>query len=225
MGWNHEFMPTKEHIMEALLKDIFESVIEGDNESAPDLVQQALDQDVDPDAILRSGLIAAMDQVGKRFEEGDFYVPEMLISARAMQAGLSVLKPQLIEQGIKSTGTVVIGTVKGDLHDIGKNLVGMMLEGAGFDVVDLGTDVNPGSFVDAVKEHEPQVIGLSALLTTTMQSMKATIEAIEQAGVREDVFVMIGGAPVTSAFAEEIGADAYGPDASQAVALAKRAAS
>jgi 5-methyltetrahydrofolate--homocysteine methyltransferase len=212
-------------MMEPLLQDIFESVIDGDNEGAVKLVQEALDQGLDPDAILKSGLIAPMDEVGKRYEEGDFYVPEMLISARAMKAGLSVLKPHLIEQGIESTGKVVIGTVQGDLHDIGKNLVAMMLEGAGFEIIDLGTDAKPTDFVDAVKEHGPQVVGLSALLTTTMQSMKSTIEALEEAGIRKDVFVMIGGAPVTTAFAEEIGADAYGPDASQAVALAKKAAS
>jgi 5-methyltetrahydrofolate--homocysteine methyltransferase len=161
-----------------------------------------------------------MDEVGRRFEEGDFFVPEMLIAARAMQAGLGFLKPYLQESDIKSAGTVAIGTVKGDLHDIGKNLVGMMLEGAGFEVKDLGVDVSPESFVQAVQQGA-QVVGMSALLTTTMGNMQRTIEALNQAGVREQVKVVIGGAPVTEDYAAKIGADGYAPDASSATRVVR----
>jgi 5-methyltetrahydrofolate--homocysteine methyltransferase len=170
--------------------------------------------------ILNKALIAAMDEVGKRFEEGDFFVPEMLIAARAMQAGLRLLKPHLAEGGVKAAGKIAIGTVKGDLHDIGKNLVAMMLEGAGFEVKDLGVDVTPQAFVQAAQEGA-QIIGMSALLTTTMSNMQGTIDALKAAGLREQVKVVIGGAPVTDAYARQIGADAYAPDASSATRVVR----
>jgi 5-methyltetrahydrofolate--homocysteine methyltransferase len=178
-------------------------------------VKAALAQGIPPDEILSQGLIRAMDEVGKRFEEGDFFVPEMLIAARAMQAGLKLLKPLLADTGVKTAGIVAIGTVKGDLHDIGKNLVAMMLEGAGFEVRDLGVDVAPETFIKAV-ETGAQVIGMSALLTTTMNSMQRTLEALRAAGLRDRVKIIVGGAPVTQEFANQIGADAFAPDASSA---------
>jgi len=206
--------------METTLQLIYDGIIEGDQPAVSENVRKALDEGTPPATILNQAMIAAMKEVGSRFEQGDFYVPEMLIAARAMQHGLAILKPVLKQADIKSTGKAVIGTVKGDLHDIGKNLVGMMLEGAGFEVVDLGTDVSPSGFVDAVRKHEPDVVGLSALLTTTMPNMKMTIEALEEAGIRDRVKVMIGGAPITEGYALQIGADGYSPDASRAVTLA-----
>ncbi len=206
---------------------IFNAVLEGDAKACTAGVQAALDAGLPPDTILKEGLIAAMAEVGRLFEENEYFVPEMLVSARAMQAGLNLLKPALAAAGAAPAGKVVVGTVKGDLHDIGKNLVAMMLEGAGFEVVDLGTDVTPDKFVKAVMEHKPKageaplVIGMSALLTTTMPSMTGTIKALQEAGLREQVKVMIGGAPVTDGFAKQIGADGYSPDASSAVRLAK----
>jgi 5-methyltetrahydrofolate--homocysteine methyltransferase len=198
------------------LTTIYEYVIDGNAPQVQAGVQAALTQGVAADVILNQALIAAMNEVGKRFEEGDFFVPEMLIAARAMQAGLTLLKPQLTESGVKAAGTVAIGTVKGDLHDIGKNLVAMMLEGAGFEVQDLGVDVAPDVFVKAV-QNGAQVIGMSALLTTTMNNMKSTLQALQEAGLRSQVKVVIGGAPVTEVYAQQIGADAYAPDASGAV--------
>jgi 5-methyltetrahydrofolate--homocysteine methyltransferase len=162
-----------------------------------------------------------MAEVGKRFEEGEFYVPEMLIAARAMQSGLALLKPHLQQTDLQSSGKVVIGTVKGDLHDIGKNLVAMMLEGAGFEIIDLGTDVSPDKFVAAAREHQADFVAMSALLTTTMPNMKVTIDALQAAGIRQQVKVLIGGAPVTENFVRQVGADGYAPDASRAVAVAK----
>jgi 5-methyltetrahydrofolate--homocysteine methyltransferase len=170
---------------------------------------------------MQQGLIVAMTEVGRLFEAGEYFVPEMLIAARAMQSGLGLLKPYLAQSGVKAAGKVAIGTVKGDLHDIGKNLVGMMLEGAGFEIKDLGTDVTPEKFVAAVQADHVDVIALSALLTTTMPNMKATIDALKTAGLRDKVKVMIGGAPVTEAYAQQIGADGYSPDASAASRLAK----
>jgi 5-methyltetrahydrofolate--homocysteine methyltransferase len=198
------------------LKTIYESVIEGDAASVQSGVNAALAAGMAPEVILNQALIAAMEEVGKRFEEGEFFVPEMLIAARAMQSGLSLLKPQLAAGGVKAAGKVAIGTVKGDLHDIGKNLVAMMLEGAGFEVVDLGVDVDAQKFVKAAQEGA-QVLGMSALLTTTMNNMQGTLQALEAAGLRGQVKVVIGGAPVTDAYAHQIGADAYAPDASSAV--------
>ncbi|MFN2149864.1 MAG: corrinoid protein, partial [Anaerolineales bacterium] len=185
------------------------------------LVQKALDQGVAVEDILQKGLVSAMSEVGDRFEKGEFYVPEMLIAARAMQAGMGLLRPYLVESGVEPAGTAVLGTVKGDLHDIGKNLVAMMLEGAGFNVIDLGTDVPPEVFAQTLREQNADIVGMSALLTTTMQSMRQTIEAIEDLGWRDKVKIMVGGAPLTEEFAREIGADGYAPDASRAVTLAK----
>ena len=207
--------------MEPILQNLYDAIMNGDANSAPGLVNQALNQGLPASQILNEGMIAAMNHVGKLFEEGEFFVPEMLIAARAMQAGLAVLKPHLAQAEVKAAGRVVAGTVKGDLHDIGKNLVCMLLEGAGFEIIDLGTDVAPEKFVQVVQDGRADVVALSALLTTTMPNMKATIEALNKAGVREKVKVMIGGAPVTQAYAEQIGADGYAPDASRAVALAK----
>lgn len=207
--------------MEQILKEIYDTVINGENKATPEKVQAALDAGLDPGVILNDGMVAAMGEVGRLFEEGEYFVPEMLISARAMQAGLAVLRPHLVKANIKAAGKVAAGTVKGDLHDIGKNLVCMMLEGAGFEIQDLGTDVSPEKFVNAVKAGGVDIIALSALLTTTMPNMKATVEALKAAGLRDQVKVMIGGAPVTEAYAQQIGADGYSPDASRAVSLAK----
>jgi 5-methyltetrahydrofolate--homocysteine methyltransferase len=207
--------------MADILQKIASNLYDGEDEAVAELVQDALDQGLEPPEILSGGLIAGMDEVGKDFKAGDLFVPEVLIAARAMHAGMGVLRPLLAESDAPSAGKCLIGTVEGDLHDIGKNLVKMMLEGAGFEMVDLGTDVKPAAFVDAVQEHQPTVVGMSALLTTTMVNMKATIEALEEAGLREGIKIMVGGAPVTAAFAEEIGADAYAPDAATAVDLAR----
>jgi 5-methyltetrahydrofolate--homocysteine methyltransferase len=203
------------------LKPIYENVLEGQADEVERGVKAALAAGVDAGTILNEALIAAMDEVGCRFEDGDFFVPEMLISARAMQAGLALLKPHLASTDIRAAGKVAIGTVKGDLHDIGKNLVAMMLEGAGFEIIDLGVDVGPQSFVDAVQEGA-NLIGMSALLTTTMTNMGATIEALKAAGLRDKVKVMVGGAPVTEEFARSIGADAFAPDASSATRVARQ---
>lgn len=207
--------------MDSNLQPIYESILEGDMKGAPEQVQAALDAGVEPDVILNEGMIAAMSEVGQLFEEGEYFVPEMLISARAMQASLAVLKPYLVESGVEPIGTVVIGTVQGDMHDIGKNLVAMMMEGAGFAVVDLGVDVEASKYVEAVQEHNAQLVGMSALLTTTMPKMKTTIEALRASGITEGVKIMVGGAPVTADYAESIGADGYAADASQAATLAK----
>jgi len=207
--------------MADILEKIASHLYDGEDEVVAELVQKALDQGMEPQEILAGGLIAGMDVVGKDFKAGDLFVPEVLIAARAMHAGMGILRPLLAESDVPSAGKYVIGTTAGDLHDIGKNLVKMMLEGAGFETVDLGTDVQPDVFVDAVREHQPTIVGMSALLTTTMVKMKATIEALEEAGLRDKIKVMVGGAPVTAAFAEEIGADAYAPDAASAVDVAR----
>ncbi len=207
--------------MEPIVKEIYDAVLNGENKGIAAKVQSALDAGMDPAMVLNEGMVAAMAEVGRLFEAGEYYVPEMLIAARAMQTGLAVLKPRLVLANFKSTGKVAIGTVKGDLHDIGKNLVSMMLEGAAFEIIDLGTDVSPEKFVEAVNKQGPNLIAMSALLTTTMPNMKTTIEALKQAGLRDKVKIMIGGAPVTSKYAEDIGADGYAPDASKAVSLAK----
>jgi 5-methyltetrahydrofolate--homocysteine methyltransferase len=207
--------------MDHIIQEIKEAVISGQQKVVQEKVPQALDSGINPAIILNQGLMAAMDEVGLQFEKGEFFVPEMLIAARAMQTGLAFLKPHLQKTNVKATGKVAIGTVHGDLHDIGKNLVAMMLEGAGFEIIDLGTDVSPDKFVETVQIEHPDIVGLSALLTTTMVNMRMTIEALEQAGVRESVKVIIGGAPVTEEFAQQIGADGHAPDASQAVKLAR----
>jgi 5-methyltetrahydrofolate--homocysteine methyltransferase len=203
------------------IQELFNAVITGNADLTKEKVQSALDSNIDPPQILNEGMIAAMAEVGERFENGEFYVPEMLIAARAMQQGLSILKPHLQQSDLVSEGKVVIGTVKGDLHDIGKNLVAMMLEGAGFEVVDLGTDVTEDKFLRAAQDNEAQVVAMSALLTTTMPNMKSVIEAFQEAGLREEIKVLIGGAPVTETYAEEIGADGYAADASRAVKITK----
>ena len=207
--------------MADILQQIASNLYEGEDEVVAELVQKALDQGLGPSEVLQGGLIAGMDEVGRDFKAGDLFVPEVLIAARAMHAGMGVLRPLLAESEVPSAGKYVIGTVKGDLHDIGKNLVKMMLEGAGFETVDLGTDVEPQTFVTAVREHQPAVVGMSALLTTTMVQMRATIDALVEAGLRDQVKIMVGGAPVTEAFAEQIGADAYAPDAASAVDAAR----
>jgi corrinoid protein of di/trimethylamine methyltransferase len=203
------------------LQKIASNLYDGEDEEVAALVQQALDQGMDAHEILHGGLIAGMDQVGKDFKADVLYMPEVLIAARAMHAGMDILRPLLAESDAAGAGKYLIGTVEGDLHDIGKNLVKMMLEGGGFETVDLGKDVSPETFVAAIREHQPNILGLSALLTTTMPAMQTTIEALEEAGLRDSVKIMIGGAPVTAAFAEEIGADAYAPDAATAVDVAR----
>ena len=207
--------------MADILQQIASNLYEGNDEEVAELVQQGLDQGMDPHEILQGGLIAGMDEVGKDFKADVLYMPEVLIAARAMHAGMDVLRPLLAESDVAGAGKYLIGTVEGDLHDIGKNLVRMMLEGAGFETVDLGKDVKAETFVAAVREHQPSILGLSALLTTTMPAMKTTIEALEESGLRDSVKIMVGGAPVTAAFAEEIGADAYAPDAATAVDVAR----
>ncbi len=204
-------------------RDIYDKVIVGDAEGVRTLTSQALEQGLVPEELLNEALIAAMAEVGDRFEKREFFVPEMLIAARAMKAGVEVLRPRLAAESLGAAGKVIIGTVAGDLHDIGKNLVVMMLEGAGFQVIDLGVDVSADAFVEAINEHSPQLLGMSALLTTTMLSMKSTLEAIASAGLRDKVKVMVGGAPVTQRYADEIGADIYGQDANAAVRKAKEA--
>ena len=203
------------------LNGLYEGVIAGNAKKSKEITEQALAEGVAPDKILTEALIPAMTEVGRRMKEGEYYVPEVLISARAMYSALGVLRPKLAETGAKPTGVVVAGTVKGDLHDIGKNLVCMMLEGAGFQIHDLGTDVAPGKFVEAVQDKGADIVALSALLTTTMPAMKSTIEALKESGLRSKVKVMIGGAPVTQRYADEIGADGYAPDAASAVDVAK----
>lgn len=202
------------------LSALAESLINGKAPEVKDLTQKALDEGVAPGEILSDGLIKGMSVVGERFKNNEFYVPEVLIAARAMHAGMDILSPALAASGVEPIGTVLLGTVKGDLHDIGKNLVAMMLEGAGFEVIDLGIDVPPEKFVEAAKEGG-DVIAMSALLTTTMTAMKTTLEALEEAGVKDKIKVMIGGAPVTQNYADEIGADGYARDAASAADKAK----
>lgn len=206
---------------EQILQELYDSLVKGDRKTAKDRVQAALDAGLPPDTILKDSMIAAMTKVGEMFSCGEYYVPEMLIAARAMQEALAIIKPHLVQTNVKSEGKAVIGTVSGDLHDIGKNLVGMMLEGAGFDIVDLGSDVSPAKFVQAIRANNPDIVGMSALLTTTMPSMKATLDAIRAEGLKDHVKVIIGGAPVTDEYAQKIGADGFAPDASRAVQLAK----
>lgn len=204
-----------------LLAEVYDSIVDGDAQGAAEAVKAALAAGIAPATILNDGMIAAMAEVGRLFEIGECFVPEMLIAARAMKQGLAVLKPHLVAANVQPVAKVVLGTVRGDLHDIGKGLVAMMLEGAGFEVIDLGVDAAPEKFVEAVRQHRPAFVGMSALLTTTMPQMRTTIQALEAAGLRQGVAVMVGGAPVTSAFAEEIHADLYAADASSAARLAK----
>jgi 5-methyltetrahydrofolate--homocysteine methyltransferase len=206
----------------SIIDDLRQSVIDGDMNLTQELVQKALTENMPPERILKEGLISAMEEVGRRFECNEFYVPEMLVSARAMKSGLALLRPLLTAAHIESVGKVVIGTVQGDLHDIGKNLVGMMLEGAGFEVVDLGVDVTAEKYASAVKELQPDLVACSALITTTMPGMKGVIHMLEEEGLRDRVKVIIGGAPVTDKYAADIGADGFAPDAASAASLAKK---
>ena len=205
-----------------MLDDLCQSVIEGNRDQTQELVKEAIAKDVPAEQILKEGLIRAMAEVGHKFECGEYFVPEMLIAARAMQSGLSLLRPYLITAKVQAIGKVIIGTVQGDLHDIGKNLVAMMLEGAGFEVIDLGVDVSPEKYVAAVLEHHPDLVCCSALLTTTMPRMKDIVQALRAANLREAVKVMIGGAPVTEQYAVEAGADAFAPDAASAAQRARQ---
>lgn len=206
---------------DTLMQETAYNLIVGNHHEVDRLVRQALDDGYSANAILDDGLISGMSIVGVKFRDNIIFVPEVLIAARAMKAGMAHLEPILSESGVDPIGTVVIGTVKGDLHDIGKNLCIMMLRGAGFVVHDLGVDTKPDEFIDALTEHNAQILGMSALLTTTMPNMGVTIEALEEAGIREDIKVMVGGAPVTQAFAEDMGADGYGENAIAAVETAK----
>lgn len=207
--------------MSDVLNQIYESVLDGAQKVTTEKVQVALDQGISPETILNEGMVAAMAEAGRLFEEQEFFVPEMLVAARAMQAGMTILKPHLVKADVKGAGKVVAGTVQGDLHDIGKNLVCMMLEGAAFEIIDLGSDVAPEKFVEAVRAQKPGIVAMSALLTTTMPNMKTTIEALDEAGLRNTVKVMVGGAPLSQQYADTVGADGYAPDAAKAVTLAK----
>lgn len=202
-------------------ENLAQIVISGDFGGAKTLTQKMIDNGVDPLEIINQGLMAGMNVVGVRFKAGDMYVPEVMMAARAMSTGIELVKPLIADKDMPSAGKVLIGTVKGDLHDIGKKLVVMMMESAGFEIIDLGVDVDPAKFVKAVKEHNPQVIGMSALLTTTMLVMKDTIELLKEEGLRDSVKVIIGGAPINQGFADQIGADGYAADAAAATELCR----
>ena len=204
------------------LEKLYTAVLEGDAKSSAAITKQALDEGVEPMTLVTDTMVPAMDEAGRRFEAEEYFVPELLLAARAMKAAMALIRPLLVASGAKSAGRGAVGTVKGDLHDIGKNLVASMLEGGGFDVLDLGADVSPEKFIAAVKEQGAQVVCLSALLTVTMPAMKTTIEALKTAGVRGSVKVLVGGAPVTAQYANEIGADGYGENANSAVALTRK---
>ena len=206
---------------EEILKGLYDNTLIGNAPEVKQLTEQGVADGMDPESMLYDALIPSLEEVGARFERGDFFVPEMLIAARAMQGALDILRPLLAETGAQTVGTYVMGTVKGDVHDIGKNLVNIMLEGAGFTVHDLGVNVAPEVFIEAINEHKPDIVGFSAFLTTTMPMFKANINALEKACIRDDVIVMVGGAPVTQEYADKVGADAYAPDASTAVRMAK----
>lgn len=208
----------------SVLEEIAENLMKGKANDVKDMVEQALNDGEEPGKILNDGLLAGMSVIGEQFRKNEVYVPEVLIAARAMKAGMAVLQPKLTASGVEPIGTVVIGTVKGDLHDIGKNLVGMMLEGAGFKIIDAGIDVEPQKFVDAATENNASIIGVSALLTTTMTNMKPVVETVKASDLEGKVKVMIGGAPVTQSFCDEIGAHGYAPDAASAADLAKKLA-
>lgn len=207
---------------EDILEKISSSLEKGDIEETTSAVSQAMDEGIEPREILDRGLLAAMNEVGEKFKNNEIFVPEVMMAARAMKSGVELLQPALIETGVEAKGTAVLGTVKGDMHDIGKNLVIMMLEGAGFEVHDLGTDVTAGEFVKAVRNNQATILGMSALLTTTMPYMKEVIAELEAEDLREELYIMIGGAPVTEQFARDIGADAYAGDAGTAASLARQ---
>lgn len=204
------------------LQKLYDAVLNGDQKMAVEVTQLAINEGVDPFELISKCMIPAMAEVGKLYECEEYFVPELLLSARAMKGSLALLRPLLLECGAQPAGRVVIGTVKGDLHDIGKNLVASMLEGSGFEVTDLGSDVSPDKFIQAVKDHNANIVCLSALLTVTMPAMRTTIDALKAAGVRDHVKVLVGGAPVTEQFAKDIGADGYSDNANSAVALARR---
>lgn len=204
------------------MEKLREAILTGDARAAHDLTQEALANGIEPMALINESMIPAMDEVGRLFEAEEYFVPELLLSARAMKAAMELLRPLLAATGAKPAGKVVIGTVRGDLHDIGKNLVAVLLEGGGFEVIDLGADVAPQKFIEAIRQSGANIVGLSALLTVTMPMMKTTIDALTEAGLRDKVKVMVGGAPVTRQFADRIGADGYGESAIAAVALARR---
>ena len=204
-----------------ILKGLYEETLVGNAPKVRELTEAGLEADMPPESMLYDALIPSLEEVGARFERGDYFVPEMLIAAKAMQGALDILRPLLVETGVQQIGTFVMGTVKGDVHDIGKNLVNIMLEGAGFTVIDLGVNVAPEKFVEQVEEHKPEIVGFSAFLTTTMPMFKANINALQKAGVRDKVAVMVGGAPVTQEYADAVGADGYSADASSAVKKAK----
>ncbi|RLC02826.1 MAG: cobalamin-binding protein [Deltaproteobacteria bacterium] len=207
--------------MEELFTEMAKELIAGNEARVKNLTQQVLDKGASARQVLDNGLLAGMDIVGKRFKAGDMFIPEVLLCARTMHGAMDILKPLLSDKDAAGAGKVIIGTVEGDLHDIGKNLVAMLLQGAGFKVIDIGTNISPQAFVDAVKEHQPQIIGMSALLTTTMPKMEETIKALKEAGIRDQVKIMAGGAPVTQDFVDKIGADAYGANAAAASEKAK----
>jgi len=202
------------------LDELYDAIVEGEDDVAADLTREGLDKGFEPLVMIEEAMIPAMTEAGRRFETEEFFVPELMTAGRAIKAGLEILRPLLADGEIHNAGRVLIGTVQGDLHDIGKNLVGVMLEGAGFEVIDLGTDLTPAEVVAAIEEHNPDLVGLSALLTTTMMAMKAIIEAIETAGLRDEVQVMVGGAPMTEEAAEAFGADAFAGNANAAVRVA-----
>lgn len=203
------------------LKNLYDAIIKGNLELSVSITRSAIAEGVDPQMIIKNYMIPAMDKIGKMFEDCDVFIPELLLAARAMKGSLGLIQPLLTVREAESKGRIIIGTVRGDLHDIGKNIVGSMLEGAGFQVINLGNDVNPQKFIDAIKTHNPQIVAMSALLTTTMTSMETTIKAIHEAGLRDKVKIMIGGAPVTANYSSKIGADGYSDNANGAVKLAR----
>lgn len=207
---------------EEILDGLYENTLDGEDEPVVELTKEALELGMDPLVLLFDALIPALEEVGRLFEAGEYFVPEMLVSARAMQGAMDILKPLIAQTGAKPMGIFVMGTVKGDIHDIGKNLCNIMLEGAGFEVHDLGVNVPPEKFIDAIKQYQPQAVGMSAFLTTTMPMFKTNIEAIKEAGLRDQVKVLVGGAPVTQEYADKVGADGYAPDASATVRLTKQ---
>ena len=204
-----------------ILQGLYDNTLVGNAPEVKELTERGLEDDLDPEKMLYEALIPSLEEVGARFERGDFFVPEMLIAGKAMSGALEILRPLLAETGVATIGTFLMGTVKGDVHDIGKNLVNIMLEGAGFHVIDLGVQVAPEKFVAAIQEHKPDIVGFSAFLTTTMPMFKANINALQKAGLRDQVIVMVGGAPVTQEYADAVGADGYAPDASATVKRAK----
>lgn len=204
-----------------ILQGLYDQTLVGNAPAVLEMTLDALEQGMEPQSLLFDALIPSLEEVGARFERGDFFVPEMLIAGRAMSGAMEVLRPLLAETGVQTIGKFVMGTVKGDVHDIGKNLVNIMLEGAGFEVIDLGVQVSPEKFVDAINEHHPDIVGFSAFLTTTMPMFKANLNALQKAGLRDSVIVMVGGAPVTQEYADAVGADGYAADASATVKKAK----